>query len=366
MTPASIQSVLHRVASQDHLDRDDLVLLLGLDDRSQVRELFDLADRVRRRWVGDEILVRGIVEFSNYCRNDCEYCGISRHNGVLARYRLTKEQILGAVHEIASAGIKTVVLQSGEDAGLDSQWLADVIQTIKSDFDMAVTLSVGERTEADYRLWRQAGADRYLLKIETSNPPLYERLHPGMSFDNRLHCSAILKQLGYENGSGNLVGLEGQTLEDLADDLLFFKRYDFDMVGIGLFIPHTETPLACQPTGDLGLALKMVALTRIILKDSHMPATTAIGSVGDGCGRMAALRAGANVVMPNFTPAEYRRLYDIYPDRRGLGQSPGQIVGSLKEMARSLARTIGFSKGHSNKPRQVHLSTTNGQQLTVI
>jgi biotin synthase len=238
----------------------------------------------------------------------------------------------------------------------------EVVRAIKSDFDMAVTLSVGERTEAEYRLWRQAGADRYLLKIETTNPKLYDRLHPGMSLDHRMRCSAILRELGYQNGSGSLVGLEGQTLEDLADDLLFFRQYDFDMVGIGVFIPHDRTPLAGRPAGDLGLALRMVALTRILLRDSHIPATTAIGTIGEGLGREQALKAGANVVMPNFTPPEYRGLYDIYPGRLGLGQSPCETVYHLKGLAESLGRTIGFSKGHSNKAGSTHLSAVCGQE----
>jgi len=349
VTSASVQPVLDRVCGTAGPCREDLAFLLGQADRRAVREIFDLADQVRGRWVGQEILLRGIVEFSNSCRNDCAYCGIRRSNRSLARYRMTRDQVLACVGEIASVGIRTVVLQSGEDPGLDPSWLAALIQTVKSDFDMAVTLSVGERSEAEYRLWRQAGADRYLLKIETTRPGLYAGLHPGMSLDQRMRCSAILGQIGYQNGSGSLVGLPGQGPEDLADDLLFFFRNDFDMVGIGVFIPHGKTPLADRTAGDLGLALRMVALTRILLKDSHIPATTAVGTFERGLGRERALRAGANVVMPNFTPPEYRRLYDLYPSTRDLDLSPGETVDRLKRMAESLGRTIEFSKGHSLK-----------------
>jgi len=363
VTSPSIQIVLDRLNGPDGPTREDLVLILGLEDPVQIQGLYDLADQVRRRYMGEEILLRGIVEFSNHCRNDCAYCGINCSNQSLARYRLTQDQVLASVQEIAYTGIKTVVLQSGEDAGLDPHWLAEVVRAIKSDFDMAVTLSVGERTEAEYRLWRQAGADRYLLKIETTNPVLYHRLHPGMSLDHRMRCSAILRDLGYQNGSGSMVGLEGQTLEDLADDLLFFRQYEFDMVGIGVFIPHDQTPLAGRPAGDLGLALRMVALTRLLLRDSHIPATTAIGTLGDGLGREQALKTGANVVMPNFTPPEYRRLYDIYPGRQGLGESTRQTMDRLKGLAESLGRTIGFSKGHSKKPGYTHLSAVYGQDV---
>lgn len=349
MTSPSIQPVLDRVCGAEGPTREDLVRLLACTDPGPARGLFDLADQVRRRWVGDEILLRGIVEFSNECRNDCAYCGIRRSNRALTRYRMTRDEVLASVGEIASAGIRTVVLQSGEDPGLDPSWLAALIRTVKSDFDMAVTLSVGERSEAEYRLWRQAGADRYLLKIETTNPRIYGRLHPGMSLDRRVGCSATLGELGYQNGSGSLVGLAGQGLEDLADDLLFFRGRDFAMVGIGVFIPHGQTPLADRPAGDLGLALRMVALTRILLRDSHIPATTAIGAIESGLGTEQALRAGANVVMPNFTPPEYRRLYDLYPGTRDLDVAPAETVDRLKRMAVSLGRTIEFSKGHSLK-----------------
>ena len=205
-------------------DRNDIEYLLGLEDQEEIAVLFDFADRVRHEFVGDGILLRAIVEFSNHCRNTCSYCGLNKFNKTLQRYRLTKDQIIASVEKIVSAGIKTVVLQSGEDEKLDPTWLKEVIEQIKKNFNIAVTLSVGQWSCADYWLWKQAGADRYLLKIETTNKSLYQTLHPQMSFENRLECLRNLKALGYQNGSGCIVGLKGQTIQTLAEDILFFKK----------------------------------------------------------------------------------------------------------------------------------------------
>ena len=220
------QSVIERVYTSAFPMQSDIEYLLNLEDDVEFQMLFDFADEVRQQFVGDGILLRGIVEFSNYCRNTCSYCGLNKFNKSLKRYRLTKDEIIASVVNIVSAGIKTVVLQSGEDENIEAHWLKDLILQIKSNFDIAVTLSVGERSFEDYKLWKQAGADRYLLKIETANAAFYRKLHPGMSFENRMECSRILKVLGYQNGSGCLVGLKGQTMQTLAEDILFFKKED--------------------------------------------------------------------------------------------------------------------------------------------
>ncbi|MDD5134980.1 MAG: [FeFe] hydrogenase H-cluster radical SAM maturase HydE, partial [Phycisphaerae bacterium] len=301
-----IQSVIERVFAADIPNRGDIEHLLSLEDEKQTEMLFNYADAVRKQFVGNEILLRGLVEFSNYCRNACWYCGLNKYNKELQRYRLSSDEIMGAVENIVAAGIKTVVLQSGEDEGLDGYWLKELIECIKSKFDIAVTLSAGERSYEEYELWRQAGAERYLLKIETTDKGLYWNLHPQMDFENRIKCSRHLKSLGYQNGSGNLVGLKGQTIESLAEDIIFFKKEGFDMIGIGLFIPHKSTPLKDEPLGDIKLVLKVLAVTRIVTKDAHLPATTAVGSIGNNDARLLALKAGANVLMPNFTPQPYK------------------------------------------------------------
>ena len=351
MTESSLQLLLNRLYTADLPDKADIEYVLSLDRQEDINTLFQFADEVRRRHVGDGILLRGIVEFSNYCDNACQYCGLNRTNSGLPRYTLTGEEIMDCVRQIAACGIHTVVLQSGQRADLDAEWLAAIIRRIQAEWDTAVTLSVGEKTVQEYALWKEAGADRYLLKIETTNPILYDTLHPDTGFQNRLECSRQLKRLGYQNGSGNMVGLPGQALSDIADDILFFARERFDMIGISPFIPHPETVLGDCSVGDVNLALKAVAVTRIVTRDTHMPATTAIGSVNGLDYRPAALQAGANVLMPNFTPAPYRRLYEIYPGKRCIAEAVGTSGLCMDGLAHAIGRTIDGSRGDSPRTK---------------
>lgn len=355
MPERNLQSVLDSVCNGGNPTRADVGFLLAQGDRDSTRRIMHAADGIRSQYVGEGIVLRGIVEFSNVCQNTCVYCGLNTFNTSLPRYRMTREQILESVNHIAEIGIQTVVLQSGEDRDMDPFWLAQVIENIKDEFDMAVTLSVGEWSEDEYRLWRQAGADRYLLKIETTNPILYGQLHPGMSFENRLRYLDDLKSLGYQTGSGSIVGLRNQTCADLARDILFFKEEDFDMLGIGLFIPHHQTPLAGEPQGDLGLTLRMLSLTRILTKDAHLPATTAIGVAGNSDAVRSALSAGANVVMLNFTPPTYKKLYEIYPGRERSARSSGQIIKEIETIADTLGRYVSFSRADSLKKRNENM-----------
>ncbi len=344
--------MLNRLYAADVPEKADIEYTLSIKDAAQTAELFAFADEIRQRHVGDGILLRGIVEFSNRCDNSCKYCGLNKTNVNLKRYKLTDRQILNCVEQVANAGIGTVVLQSGEQADLDSDWLAGIIREIKTRFDIAVTLSVGEKYCQDYALWKEAGADRYLLKIETTNRQLYQNLHPQMALDNRLRCSKDLKTLGYQNGSGNIIGLPDQTIGDIADDILFFARERFDMIGIGPFIPHPATALSDCPPSDVEMVLKTIAVTRIITKDSHLPATTAIGSVNGNDYRPDALMAGANVLMPNFTPLPYRQLYEIYPGKRCSTEAPGTCGPCIDMMANAIGRTIDLSRGDSLKKKR--------------
>jgi biotin synthase len=352
MADKTLQAVLNRLYAADVLDKTDVECALSLNDPAQMAELFVFADEIRRRHVGDGILLRGIVEFSNHCDNTCKYCGLNKTNTNLARYKLTDRQILNCIEQIANAGIGTVVLQSGEEADLDADWLAGIIREIKTRFDTAITLSVGERQFDDYAMWKEAGADRYLLKIETTNRQLYQKLHPQMSFDNRLKCSKNLGMLGYQNGSGNIIGLPGQTISDIADDIMFFARERFDMIGIGPFIPHPATALSDSPAGEVEMVLKAIAVTRIVTKDAHLPATTAIGSLNGNDHRPAALTAGANVMMPNFTPQPWRQLYEIYPGKRCSTEAPGTCGACIDMMANGIGRTIDLSRGDSLKKKR--------------
>ena len=352
MAEKTLQTVLNRLYAADVPEKADIEYTLSIKDAAQTAELFAFADEIRQRHVGDGILLRGIVEFSNRCDNSCKYCGLNKTNVNLKRYKLTDRQILNCVEQVANAGIGTVVLQSGEQADLDSDWLAGIIREIKTRFDIAVTLSVGEKYCQDYALWKEAGADRYLLKIETTNRQLYQNLHPQMALDNRLRCSKDLKTLGYQNGSGNIIGLPDQTIGDIADDILFFARERFDMIGIGPFIPHPATALSDCPPSDVEMVLKTIAVTRIITKDSHLPATTAIGSVNGNDYRPDALMAGANVLMPNFTPLPYRQLYEIYPGKRCSTEAPGTCGPCIDMMANAIGRTIDLSRGDSLKKKR--------------
>ena len=358
MRLSDTQTVLERLFAADVPDRADVEAILRLEDDRHVQLLFDFADRVRREYIGDGVLLRGIIEFSNFCRNACAYCGLCRTNHRLRRYRLTGEEILAAAEHIRRSGLKTIVLQSGEEDHLDADWLARIIEQIKSQLDVAVTLSVGERDSEDYAMWKEAGADRYLLKIETSDPVLYEDLHPGMSFENRIRCLVDLADLGYQTGSGNLVGLRGQSLDSLAGDIVFFKKGNFDMISVSPFIPHPQTPLADDPAGDLTMTLKMTALTRIVDRSAHIPATTAIGSLDGRDERPRALGVGANVLMPNFTPAPYRQQYEIYPNKRCVMEDPGACPGCMEQMVTALGRFADFGKGHSLKSKPAVGPTT--------
>ena len=343
------EAVLERIHTAPMPELADIEAVLRIENPEELSTLYGFAEVVRRRFVGDGVLLRGIIEFSNVCRNTCLYCGLNRGNRRLQRYRLTREQILAAAEQIRAAGIKTVVLQSGEEDALDADWLREIVEQIKSSLDLAVTLCVGERSHTEYQLWRAAGADRYLLKIETSDADLYEQLHPGMSFANRRRCLQDLAELGYQTGSGDLVGLQGQTVRHLARDVQFFKEGDFDMISVGPFLPHPQTPLAREPAGDLRMTLKMTALARIVSRNAHIPATTAIGSLHGRDERPKALAAGANVLMPNFTPAPYRRHYEIYPNKRCVSENIAACPACMEQMVAGMGRWVDYSRGDSRK-----------------
>ncbi len=346
-----LEQLLQRVYDCQSPAIEDITWLLSLTAEADLQQLYTFADGVRRRCCGDGVLLRGIVEFSSYCRNTCRYCGLHKNNTTAERYRLSREQIIEATQKIYDCGIRTVVLQSGEDEDMAAQWLADIVSEIKSVYngEMAITLSVGEWQREDYKLWRDAGADRYLLKIESSNRRFYEKYHPNMSYDNRVRCLYDLKELGYQLGSGSLVGLGGQTSQMLAEDVLFYKKLDCDMLGIGLFIPHGSTDLKDARQGDLQTTLKMLAVTRIVLKNTHLPATTATGSIAEYDHRIDALNAGANVIMPNFTPDDYKELYEIYPNKRCVKEKNTAPVEPIRQMVERLGRHIDLSRGDTLK-----------------
>lgn len=291
-----------------------------------------------------------MIEFSNICRNNCLYCGIRRGNGKVARYRMKEDELIETARRAAALGFKTVVMQSGEDMYYTQEKMCRIIEAIKK-FDVAVTLSIGERSYGDYKAFREAGADRYLMRIETTDKDLYHRLDPGMSWQHRYECLLMIKELGYELGSGIMVGLPGQSLESIAADLMFLRRLGVDMAGIGPFIPHPETPLAGEPGGSLHLALRTMAIMRLLLPDINIPATTAMESLHPD-GRMMALLGGANVVMPNVTEGEYRKLYELYPGKICVNDTPVHCRSCISRKILSIGRTIGTGYGSHRDNRK--------------
>ena len=317
-----------------------------LSDNSKNDWLFKEADRVRRENVGDEVHLRGLIEFSNICKRQCKYCGLRSPNKEVERYRILKNDIINTAENAVRLGYRTIVLQSGEDEYYDTDKMLEIIREIKK-LDIALTLSIGEKTYDEYKAFKKAGADRYLLRIETNDENLYKDMHPNASFDNRKQCLYDLKSLGFETGTGCLVGLPGQTIESLANDILFFKELDADMVGIGPFIPHEQTPLKDAQKGDFWLALKVMALTRLNLPDINIPATTAMETLNPN-GRIIALQSGANVVMPNVTSTEYRAKYEIYPGKICINDQPEKCRGCIEAKIKSIGRTISKDKGFRN------------------
>src|SRR5208283_1813393 len=285
-----------------------LVPLLETEGEEE-RLLLHIADRLRAETMGEAVHLRGIIEFSNYCRRNCGYCGLRRDNRKLARYRLTREEIVEAAIKAWQIGYKTIVLQSGEDLYFSTELMADIIREIKSRTELAMTLSMGERDKSTYSAWREAGADRYLLRIETTDEKIFRKLHPEDDLNERKRCLFMLKELGFQLGSGVMVGLPGQDALSLAKDVIWMHELGVEMVGIGPFIAHPETPLRNEKSGTLGQALRLVAVLRLVFPYAHIPATTAMGSL-DPIGREKALQAGANVLMPNITPTKVRPLYE--------------------------------------------------------
>jgi biotin synthase len=334
-----LSKILEKAEYNNILNNDEIIELLYSDGVL----LCSAADRVRQKYKGNNVHLRGLIEFTNICKNNCFYCGLRCANKNIERYRLTDEEIINCVENTVKAGFGTVVLQGGEDNYYDAGKLCDLIKKIKK-YDVALTLSIGERTYDEYKVFKKAGADRYLLRIETTDKNLYNKLHPDMSFENRLQCLYNLKELGYETGTGIMTGLPEQTLESYAEDILFFKELNADMVGIGPFIPHPDTPLADGNKDNFDMALKVMAITRLILPDINIPATTAMESIREN-GRTIALNSGANVVMPNMTEMQYRSKYEIYPNKICINDSPDKCINCIKSKIKSIGRTVSVSKG---------------------
>lgn len=338
------------------LDIACITRLLQACPGDETESLFAAADRIRKGFVGDSVHIRGIIEFSSYCVRNCLYCGLRRDNHRLQRYRMTPDEILAISERGIQSGYRTIVLQSGEDPYYGASDIARVVEGIKALGDVAVTLSVGEKECSEYATMRSAGADRFLLKHETCDPELYMQLHPGTFLETRIECLQNLKSLGFEVGSGFIVGLPGQDTSIIARDIAFLKALDVEMAGIGPFIPHPDTPLASYPAGDVTMTLKALAVARLALPPANLPVTTALSTLRQD-GRQLALSCGGNVIMPNITPAKYRGLYEIYPDSASLKDPEDGGIREIAVMLEAMGRRISSTKGDSLLREKRHITT---------
>ncbi len=336
-----------KVVANGQLNKDEIRFLFDCpDELSQL--VFDAADKVREREMGNQVHLRGLIEFSSYCSRNCMYCGLRRDIEGLQRYRMEIPEIVKCAVNAEKLGYRSVVLQSGEDPYYTAEKIAEMVSEIKSATDLAITLSAGEFSYRGYKLMRDAGADRYLLRFETADRELYKAIHPDSDYDERIECLHMLRELNYQVGSGFMVGLPGETTETLVQNILLLKTLDVDMAGIGPFIPNPQTPLADAKGGLLLTTLKAVAMARLVLRNIHIPATTAMGSL-DRLGRQKALKAGANVVMPNVTPMQLREMYQLYPNKICLTDDPAHCRNCITGIITSLGREVSQEHGHSLK-----------------
>jgi len=332
---------------QNHsLSSEELHLLIENRNKELSDYLFEKARQVQNKYYGHDIYMRGLIEFSNHCKNDCLYCGIRKSNCKADRYRLTKEQILNCCDTGYTLGFRTFVLQGGDDNFYKDEIMADIISTIKSNYpDCAVTLSIGEKSYESYKKFFDAGADRYLLRHETANTLHYSKLHPAnLSIKNRKQCLYQLKEIGYQVGCGFMVGSPFQTIDNIVEDLLFIKELTPHMIGIGPFIPHKDTPFANESTGTLELTLFLLGIIRLILPNVLLPATTALGTIHPK-GRELGILSGANVVMPNLSPTDVREKYMLYDNKICTGDEAAECRVCLQNRIESIGYKLVISRG---------------------
>lgn len=343
----SLFSLIDRLEKERHLEKNEYIRLIDRHtDKALSEYLFSCSSKIREANYGKDVYLRGLIEFTSYCKNDCYYCGIRCSNKSAERYRLTDEQIMECCKTGYELGFRTFVLQGGEDPYFTDEKICGIVRSIKKEFpDCAVTLSIGEKSEDSYRRYYEAGADRYLLRHETADYSHYSRLHPPqLSAENRQNCLYTLKKIGYQTGAGFMVGSPYQTSENLAEDMLFIEKLKPEMVGIGPFIPHHATPFADMQQGTLELTLFMLGLIRLALPQVLLPATTALGTINPQ-GRELGLKAGANVVMPNLSPVGVRSKYLLYDNKICTGDESAQCRACLERRVNAAGFKIVTSRG---------------------
>ncbi len=342
---------IHKLETGENLSDGELARLIETISPTESEELFERARQVRENIYGKDVYIRGLIEFSNICRNDCLYCGIRKSNDRAERYRLTPEEILACAKEGYELGFRTFVLQSGEDMWFTTERLEALIRSLKTAYpDCAVTLSVGEREEEEYRRWFEAGADRYLLRHETADERHYASLHPaGMSLSHRKKCLYTLREIGYQVGAGFMVGSPGQTTEHLVSDIRFLQDLKPHMIGIGPFLAHRDTPFAAEPNGSYGRTLVLLGILRLLFPGVLLPATTALGTIAPD-GREKGLLAGANVLMPNLSPSCVREKYKLYDNKICTGDESASSRSCLERRVESVGYRIVTARGDSRIP----------------
>ncbi len=343
-----MRELIDKLKKEQNLTDDEFLRLIKNDADDEY--LIECADLVRRENYDDKVYLRGLIEISNYCKNDCFYCGIRCSNKNTQRYRLTKDEILDCCENGYNLGFRTFVMQGGEDASFSDSVMCEIISEIKQRYpECAVTLSLGEKSFESYKALFEAGADRYLLRHETAEESHYKKLHPkSMSLENRKKCLFDLKKIGYQVGSGFMVGSPFQTLENIVADLKFLKKLMPDMIGIGPYITHKETPFCEYKSGDLKLSVKMVAILRLMFPYALIPSTTALGTL-DKDGRKMGLKAGANVVMPNLSPQKKRKLYDLYDNKISTDEEAAEGLLKLKKQIEDAGYSVSMERGDVKK-----------------
>lgn len=341
-----MKQLIDKLYTTGRLEKEELVYLLNHFDAGTGEYLFEKARSVSKQKFGNSIYTRGLIEFTNYCRNNCYYCGIGSGNKNADRYRLNADEILSCCQTGHELGFRTFVLQGGEDNYYSDESIVDIIKKIKAFYpDCAITLSIGEKSYEAYQKYYEAGADRYLLRHETANEEHYKRLHPGnLSPANRKQCLHNLKEIGFQVGTGFMVGSPFQTMENIAEDLLFIKEFDPEMVGIGPFIPHKDTIFAGEAAGSLELTLFLIGILRLLLPNALIPATTALGTIHSQ-GREKGILAGANVVMPNLSPVGVRKKYSLYDNKICTGEEAAECRFCLQNRMKNIGYTLVVDRG---------------------
>lgn len=340
------KKIIDKLEADSYLTKEEWVMLIENRCEDTAEYLFEKARKWQNKYYGNRIYTRGLIEFTNYCKNDCYYCGIRRSNRNANRYRLTKEQILECCQNGYELGFRTFVLQGGEDAWFTQERLEEIVWAVREGYpDCAITLSIGERSKESYQRLFEAGADRYLLRHETANVMHYGSLHPPeLSAEHRKQCLRDLKEIGYQTGTGFMVGSPGQTAEHLAEDMMFIRKLEPHMVGIGPFVPHHDTPFAEKTGGSVELTLFLIGLLRVMMPKLLLPATTALGTI-DPRGREKGILAGANVVMPNLSPTDVRGKYELYDNKICTGDEAAECRMCLSRRMESIGYELAVDRG---------------------